>query len=567
MEAETETTLRDLLRAQTEKAPLKMAFVFRDADGTRGHWTYRHLSDRVEALGTALLLRGFSKTAMGIYAKNSPQWAQAYLAVCCGAGVAVPLDRQLPPEGLLFACRFASVRVLFADAAGLKSLLPLRNKFPKKTLFVCLDGEADGAVSLETLIAEGAAAMEAGNDAFLQTPIDPQACAVLLFTSGTTDKPKAVMLSNENLCFALDSVRKRVQVNETDSSLCVLPLHHAYQNICMLLMLSAGGTLSFCEGLRHVSADLKFFQPTIFVTVPLMLEKMHKRILAQLEKQGGIKRALSSGRMAFLMERFELRDLRKYVYALIHDAFGGRLRMIIVGAAALDPNVARDFLSFGFPVVLGYGLTECAPIVLCNSSASPKPDGVGKPLDGLQVILDNADDSGVGELCVKGRSVMLGYYKNKKATAAVLQNGWLRTGDLAYRDDAGDYHITGRIKNVIVTKGGKNIYPEELEAYLNREPLVLESLIFGETNADGETVAVQVVPDEEAIKAQLGKEQVTNEEVQHAIRDVIRRVNRHLPSYKSIRRVFIRNRALEKTSTQKPQRKKAPAENKDVEKE
>ncbi|MBR3552025.1 MAG: AMP-binding protein [Clostridia bacterium] len=550
--AKDAATLRARLERRAAKTPLKPAILFRTDENSLSRWTYRALLDRIRALGTALLKRDCGGKAMAILGRNSPDWALAYLTVCCGAGVAVPLDRQLLPEEIAFTCKFADVRVLFADREGLEKLAQVRRRLPKKLLIVALDGTEDAhAVSLESLLQEGAAAMDAGDDRFLNLEIDPQRCTVLFFTSGTTDKPKGVMLSDENLCFALHALRQRVKVLADDTTLCVLPLHHAYQNICMLLLLSVGGAVAFCPGLRHVSADLKFFQPTVFVTVPLMLEKMHKRILTQLEKQGRFKRSLASGRMSFLTARF---DLKKYVYALIHDAFGGRLRMIVVGAAALDPSVARDFSSFGIPVVLGYGLTECAPVVLCNSSDAPKPDGVGTPLDGLQVILDDADDSGVGELCVRGGSVMLGYYKNKKATAAVLKDGWLRTGDLAYRDDDGDYHITGRKKNIIVTKTGENVYPEELESYLNREPLVLESLIFGEETAGDAVVAVQVVPDEDAIKAHLGKDKVTNEEVQGVIRDVIRRVNRRLPSYKSIRSVFIRDKAIEKTSTQKPKR-------------
>ena len=554
--AENAATVRALLEIRAAETPLKPAVLFRTDDPTPSHWTYRELLERLRALGAALLQRDCEGKAMAILGRNSPDWALAYLTALCGAGVAVPLDRQLSPEEIASTCKFASVRVLFADREGLEKLAQIRRRLPKKLLVVALNGAEDAhAVSMETLLAEGEAAMNAGDDRFLKLAIDPKRCAVLFFTSGTTDKPKGVMLSNENLCFALHALRQRVKLHADDTTLCVLPLHHAYQNVCMLLLLSVGGAVGFCPGLRHVSADLRFFQPTVFVTVPLMLEKMHKRILLQLEKQGRFKRALASGRMSFLTTRF---DLKKYVYALIHDAFGGRLRMIVVGAAALDPHVARDFSSFGIPVVLGYGLTECAPVVLCNSSDAPKPDGVGTPLDGLQVLLDDADNSGVGELCVRGGSVMLGYYKNIKATAAVLKNGWLQTGDLAYRDDAGNYHITGRKKNIIVTKTGENIYPEELEAYLNHEPLVLESLIFGEETAGDAVVAVQVVPDEDAIKAQLGKDDVTNEEVQHAIRDVIRRVNRRLPSYKSIRSVFIRDKAIEKTSTQKPKRTPPP---------
>lgn len=549
------STIRAMLEAQAAAVPEQTAFLLRAPDGVRGHWTYRQLWQKITALGTSLAHRKLTAANIAVCGRNTAAWALVYLTLLCGGGTAVPLDRQLSPEGLLFARKFTAVKAVFADRASLEKMEQIRRKLPKKLLLICLEPEApEGIATLDDLLGEGEALLHAGDDTFLRQEIDPQRTAELLFTSGSTDTPKVVMLSNENLCFSISAVQKRVPITQEDSVLCVLPLHHAYQSTCMLLLLSVGGTVSFCASLRQMAADMKFYQPTIFVTVPLMLEKMHKRILRQLEKQGRFKKSLISGRLSFLMERFEVPDLRKYVFALIHDALGGRLRMIIVGAAALDADVARDFSSFGIPVLIGYGLTECAPIVLCNSAAHPLPDGVGQPLEGLQVILDDVDDSGVGEICVKGKGVMLGYYKNKKATTAVLQDGWLRTGDLAYKDDSGNYHITGRIKNVIVTKGGKNIYPEELEAYLNREPLVLESLIFGDSQSGEETVAVQVVPDEDAIRQKLGKDDVSQEEIQSAIGDVVKRVNRRLPSYKSIRRVFIRDRALEKTSTQKPKR-------------
>ena len=407
---------------------------------------------------------------------------------------------------------------------------------------------------------EGESAIDAGDDSYMHRQIDPMALAVLLFTSGTTDNAKAVMLSNRNLCADLMLVSRRVHLNAQDSTLCVLPLHHAYQMVCMLMMLYVGGSVSFCSGLRHVSRDLGFFSPSVFATVPLMLEKMHTKIFAELSKQSGIKRVFSTGRLSSLLERFELTDFRRFVYKLIHQAFGGRLRMIICGAAALNPDIARDFASFGFPVVIGYGLTECSPIVMCNDPSDALPDTVGLPLDEVDVIIDQMNDDGTGELCVRGPIVMLGYYKNKKATAAVMKDGWFHTGDLACCDKNGYYHITGRTKNVIVTKGGKNIYPEELEAYLNNDPVVLESLIFGDEENGDETVAVQVVPDEEAIKEKIGKQELSGDDVNNAVRDVIGRINRLLPNYKTIRRVLIRREKLDRGGMQKLKRKKEQAE-------
>ena len=554
-------TLMQLLLNHAQQFPQKRAFVYRTKDGTMGYYTYRKLLLCVQRLGSALLERGLSGRHIALIGKNSISWALAYFAASCGVGVVVPIEREMQEESLANILRDASIRAVFADKATIEKLKAMGKKLPKKLMIFSLEQEsAFGEPTCLDLMREGEALMNAGYDAYTKRLIDPDEMAFLLFTSGTTGNAKGVMLSHRNLCSDVMSVSKRIRLTQNDSTLCLLPLHHTYQSIAMLTTLYAGGSVSFCESLRAMERDLAFYQPTVITTVPLMLEKMHKRILEQIAKQGGIRRSFATGRMSFLMQRFEWRDLRRFVYSIIHDAFGGKLRMIIVGAAPLNPDAAKDFASFGYPVVIGYGMTECSPIIMCNDSADARPDSVGKPLDTVQVILQDPDENGAGEICVKGPMVMLGYYKNKKATQRVLNNGWLRTGDLGYCDAYGNYHITGRSKNVIVTKGGKNIYPEEIEFYLNRDPLVLESLIFSDDNESQENVAATVVPDEDAIKEKLHKEKLSREDIQKAVMDTVRRINRKLPAYKAIRKVIIRDSALEKTTMQKLRREMPDAE-------
>lgn len=550
-------TVKSVLQYNAVRNPGAPAVMERGSDGTPVRVSYRKLQNIVNRVGTALCRRGLSGAQIAVIGKNSAQWCYACLAVLCGVGVVVPCDREMSPDSLLHLIRFASVKAVFADRATLKKLAAVEKKLPKRLqLFSLEETDEAGIPTVGDLTEEGEALLDNGEDGFLHCSIDPDALAVLMFTSGTTDNAKAVMLSNRNLCAELMLVSRRVDLTAQDSTLCVLPLHHAYQLICMLLMFYSGGCVSFCPGLRYMSRDLTYYAPTVFVTVPLMLEKMHKKIFEQLSRQSGIKRVFATGRLSSLLERFDWADFRRFVFKLIHQAFGGRLRLIICGAAALNPDIARDFASFGLPVILGYGLTECSPIVLCNSAADPRPDSVGKPLDDVSVMLSDVDETGAGELLIKGPIVMMGYYKNKKATALALQDGWLHTGDLGYCDSEGNFHITGRSKNVIVTKGGKNIYPEELEAYLNNDPVVLESLIFGEPSGNDETVAVQVVPDEDAIKEKTGKQELSREDVRSAVHDVVRRLNRLLPSYKTIRRVLIRSEKLERSELQKIDRKK-----------
>ena len=550
-------TLMHLLLNHAKQFPQKRAFLYRTKEGTLGYYTYRKLLLSVQRLGTALIRRGLSGRNIAVIGKNSIAWAVSYFAVSCGVGVVVPLEPEMEAESLLNVLRYAGVRAVFADRSTLQKLRSMQKKLPKKIQLFSLEEEGeDGVPSCLDLIREGEKLLNDGDDVYLRRLIDPDEMAFLLFTSGTTGNAKGVMLSHRNLCSDMMSVARRMQLSPDDSTLCLLPLHHTYQAMALLTTLYAGGSAAFCSGLRSMSKDLSFFKPTVITTVPLMLEKMHVRIMEQLSKQSGIKRSFVTGKMSFLMQRFEWKDLRKYVYSAIYHEFGGRLRMIIVGAAPLNPDVAKDFASFGCPVIIGYGLTECSPIIMCNTPDRPCPDGVGKPLDTVQVILEHQDESGAGEICVRGPMVMLGYYKNKKATQQALHNGWLRTGDLGYCDEDGNYHITGRSKNVIVTKGGKNIYPEEIEFYLNRDPLVLESLIFNEEDVLHEVVSAAVVPDEDAIRERLHKDDLTGEDIERAVSDAVRRTNRLLPAYKAIRRVLIRKDALEKTGMQKIRREK-----------
>ncbi|MCM1392692.1 MAG: AMP-binding protein, partial [Ruminococcus sp.] len=259
------------------------------------------------------------------------------------------------------------------------------------------------------------------------------------------------------------------------------------------------------------------------------------------------------GKASSLLAKIGSNEVKRRIYSQVHAAFGGRLRMIIVGGAAMSAEVALDYQAFGFPVIIGYGLTECSPIVICNGSDSPMADGIGKPLDSVKAFIDKPDEDGIGEIVVSGPMVMLGYYKDEKETEKVFREGWLYTGDLGYIDSEKNYHITGRSKNVIVAKNGKNVYPEELEYYLNNEPLVLESLIFADSTND-ESVTAEVVPDEQAIKDELKKDKLNKTDIHDAIVSVIRRINRKLPSYKNIRNIHIRDKEFDKTPSQKIKR-------------
>lgn len=545
-------TLRDLLFSNALRYGLRDAAVLPDGSGV----SYKKLLRDVNSLGTALCKKlSLSKKAVAICGQNCFEWCVSYFSVSCGVGTVVPLDREMDGKQLWNAISFSGCKAAIADKKVCQKLLEAKKRLPHGFRLICFsdDCEFSGVLSFSELLSQGEALLKDGCDAYTAQEIDKDALSVLLFTSGTTGNAKAVMLSHSNLISDLKGVMSRIELSCTDSTLCVLPLHHTYQTIVMLAVLYVGGTVGFCPSLRRMSAELASFKPTVFVTVPLMLEKMHSKIFKRLSSQSGIKRVFTIGKVSQVLLKIAP-ELRKTIYHEIHAAFGGRVRMIVCGAAALNTAVAEDFGSFGLPVVIGYGLTECSPIIICNSFSEPTTDSVGKPLENCEVTIEAPDENGIGEICVSGPMVMLGYYKNKKATSLVKKGGVFHTGDLGYRDKDGNFHITGRSKNVIVTKGGKNIYPEEIEFYLNSDPVVLESLIFGEERKGDEAVVAQVVPDEDAIKEKLQKEELTHDDINNAVSDVVKGINKTLPSYKSIRRFSIRRKEFEKTSTQKIRR-------------
>lgn len=550
-------TLRDMLYFNALRYGLRTAAVLPDGSPV----SYKQLLRHVNYLGTALFKTlSLEKKSVAVCSKNCYEWCVSYFAVSCGGGTVVPLDREMDADGLWNAISFSGCKGIFCDEKVCKKLLSAKKKLPRGFKIICFSPfENEKVFSFASLMAEGEKLLKDGARDYTLVPLNKDAASFLIFTSGTTGNAKAVMLSHSNLVSDLCGVLDRIGLSCADSTLCVLPLHHTYQTIVLLAILYIGGSVGFCSSLRRMSEELSAFRPTVFVTVPLMLEKMHTRILKKLSSQSSIKRVFTIGRVSQALIK-HAPELKKKMYHVIHEAFGGNVRMIICGAAALNSDIAADFYSFGLPVIIGYGLTECSPIVICNSFSQPLPDGVGKPLDNCTVTIQNPDDNGIGEICVDGPMVMLGYYKNKKATALVKKGGVFHTGDLGYCDNAGFFHITGRSKNVIVTKGGKNIYPEEIEYYLNSDPVVLESLIFGEEKKGDEAVVAQVVPDEDAIKEKLQKEELTHEDINEAVSDVVKGINKKLPSYKSIRRFSIRRREFEKTSSQKIKRPKKGAE-------
>lgn len=547
--------ITEILSAGAARFPLKTAFCIKEENGRLINISYKRFHTDVLTLSFALnKILGIRKSKVGISMKNCYKWCVSYFAVLSSDNVCVPLDKDLITDDLIHLIKFGSLQAIFTDEKTASVLLSRRDELPEGFIIITTAlFQGKNVFAYDTLTASVKKEELPADLQHLTKGNSAEELAVLLFTSGTTGMAKGVMLSNKNVCSNVNSVIKLVDINEKDSTLCVLPLHHAYQSIVVLMMLSVGGSISFCENIRHTSSDLLLYKPTVFVTVPLMLEKIHEKILKEAAKKGLLGRSVTSEKALGLVSKISNTDFKRKLFSSVHASLGGNIRMVITGAAKMNEKIARDFTTFAIPVIIGYGLTECSPIAICNSVDDIRPDSIGKPIPGAEADIFSPDEDGIGEIIVKGPMVMLGYYENKKETEKVIKDGWLYTGDMGYRDKEGYYHITGRIKNVIVTKNGKNIYPEELEYYLNTSHYITESLVYAEGGED-EKVCALIVYDEEKIKKHLKKERLTENSIYAVINNEVKNLNAKLPSYKAIKSFKVQKDALQKTSTHKIKR-------------
>lgn len=547
---------RDLLEQSAKLFFDRPAFRLKNNAGEYYDVLYPQFLRDVKSLGSALFGMGLSGEKVAVIGRNSYQWATTYFAVTCGLGVIVPIDKELPAVDIANILKVSGAKAILYDEKSVDKVRGAIDSLEEKVLEISFEpAEGSKALNYNDIMEKGYKLLDEGYSDYTDAVIDPKKMSNLLFTSGTTGMAKGVMLSQYNICSDITLLSGVVKINPDDRLLSVLPLHHTYESMAMIMALYSGACTAYAESLLRVVRDMQEIEPTVFVTVPLMLEKIHDRILRTAEKKRGGKLALSFGKVLTNATSALGMNINDKVFAEIKKNFGGKLRLIITGAAAISPEIIKDFNSFGIPIYMGYGLTECSPLVIGNNDKVMLNDSVGVPLPGVEAKIINPDFSGVGEICVRGPMVMLGYYNDPESTREVLdEDGWFRTGDLGTVDDKGHYRITGRIKNVIVTKNGKNIYPEEVEYYLNKNPFIAESIVVGEDEDDETYVTAKVFPNIEAITKKLKQTSISSEDISRVVGDVIREVNKKLPSYKNIKRTVIRDSEFVKTTTQKIKR-------------
>lgn len=536
-------TLRELLERSAERYAELPAFAV-SAAGEVEEISYADFYADVAALATYLQDLGLTGKKIGLIGKNCYGWALSYFAVTAGCGVIVPFDKEYKAGELVGLAADAEIAAILYAPDQAEKLTDL----PESVLRIPFD-------SFPNCIEAGTQLMEGGDPRWASYRIDPHALGVLIYTSGTTGVAKGVMLSQYNICADLCGVLRVFHVTTDDRTLSVLPMHHTYECLAgFLCPLASGASIAFNGSIRTIQADFARYQPTVFVAVPLLLEKLHGKIVGKYAAMKGGPAILAAQRA---LARANPRSARK-IFSAVHRVFGGRLRAIICGAAALSPEVYRDLETFGIAVYNGYGLTETAPVLMVHRDSYRCATDVGPALPGVIARLDEPNEEGVGELIVRGPNIMLGYYRNPAATAEVIRDGWFHTGDLARFDPkTGAYAIVGRCKTMIVTKNGKKIFPEEIEYYISQSPYAAECMAFGMAGKDGDVkVAVSVYPDEEALRAaglDLGSEEDTAE-IERLLREAVKEANRSLPVFKHISRLIIRREPFVKTTTQKIRR-------------
>ncbi len=535
------TDLRDMIRKSSEMYAERSAFLVKK-NGKYEPVTYMQYMADINALGTKLVDMGLKGEKIAVIGEASYSWAVTYLAVVCGVGVIVPLDKELPKEEIDNLINIANVKMII-HSPKVKTI----DKDTKVDYKVCMGEE------LDALIEDGKRLLKEGNREFLDATIDPEEMQILLFTSGTTGMAKGVMHNHRTICTNLMSMVTMFRLYPEDIFLSVLPIHHTYECTCgFLCPLYKGCTIAHCEGLKYIVQNLKETKATMVLGVPLMFEKMWRTINKNIDKNGMRKKVNLAMKIANVAGAVGI-DVKRKLFKQIHDNFGGNIRTFISGAAAIDPKVAQGFRSIGIQLIQGYGLTECAPIGALNRDIYSKDAAAGLPLPGVEIKIDNPNEEGIGEVLIKGGNVMMGYYEAPELTAEAIVDGWYHTGDLGYLDKDNFLHLTGRMKNVIITKNGKNVFPEEIETYLGRSRFVEDSLVQSREKGDDIQIYAQIMPNYAEVEAELGAD-YTEEQLIALIRAEVEAANELTQSYKRVTKFSIRKRPFEKTTTHKIQR-------------
>ena len=547
--------LKDMLNKTEKLYANRPAYKIKIEEGKYQTYTHKEVRDMINALGTSLINLGLKGKRIAVIGENRYEWEIAYLSIVCGTGIVVPLDKSLPANELELLIERSDIEAIFYTKKYSEIIQNIRlsekNKL-KHLISMDNDENGEGIYSQKELIREGKKLIEEGNNEFLNAKINPKEMEIMLFTSGTTSKSKVVALSHENICTNLMDIGSVLDVNQDDVFLSILPIHHVFEcTVGFLFSLYKGAETVFCDGLRHIVENLNEYHVTVMACVPGIYERIFMMIRKKLEKQGKLEEILKNE------EKYKNCSMkeRKEAFEEIHDMLGGKIKLFISGAASLDNTIEERYRLLGINLVQGYGLTETSPVVAIGTNKNYRLGSIGKTVPSVEAKLVDVNEEGIGELVVRGPSIMLGYYENEEANKESLKEGWFYTGDLAKIDEEGYIFICGRKKSVIVLKNGKNIFPEELENLVNKIEGVKEAFIFGKAQSDDKNnikINVKIVFDRDVIKDVYKVEK--NEDIYTVLTKKIKEINQTMPSYKAIRGIMLTEEPLIRTTTNKIKR-------------
>ena len=539
-----------------DKVAFKNKIIINDEKKYIEH-TFREFGQDVKFLATSLLNSGFKKKRIALIGKNRYEWCVSYMAVTTGDMVIIPLDKSLPEIEMKSLLKRSKADCIIFDKKYIDIVKNIKKENDNNLImYICMDDiNEDGVSYYGDLISDGKKLIEEGDMNYDSVKVDSEGMTIMLFTSGTTSISKAVMLSQKNVCSNVNAMPHFVLMYESDTLLSFLPIHHTFECTISFLYgcLYCGATIAFCDGLKYIVDNLKEYGVTVFVAVPLMLEKMYKKLLVGIEKMGKKNLINTLLHITNALNCIHI-DIRRKIYKPIIDNLGGKLRLILYGGAPMEKSTVIGLSGFGISMVQGYGLTETSPVISAETDFYKKPGSSGLIMVNEEVKIDSPNEDGIGEIVVKGPNVMLGYYKKKKKKKEVLKDGWFYTGDLGKFDKEGFLYLTGRKKEVIVLKNGKNVYPQEIEFLINKLDIVEECIVYGKpTDNNDYIISAKVVYNEEEMKKLYPDK--GQKEYYDIIWNIIKNsINSNMPNYKHIKEIIITNEPLIKTTTQKVKR-------------
>lgn len=558
------TTIKEMFLGSIDKYANEVGFL----EKRPGHKefrniTYKEFGEDVIALGTALVEKlGLEGERIAVIGENSYEWAVSYFSVACGAGIVVPIDKELPSNEIENLVRRSEAKAIFYSPRKRDTIEEVKKANTNLKYFIELYPTEDKSpvnIDEENHTIDELIECGKGMDSkrYLDIKIDPEEFRILLFTSGTTQEAKGVMLTNRNIMSNLHAAIKLVHLYDGDRFFSVLPLHHSYESsIGMMIPIYNGLSIAYAGGLKSIANDLKETKPTIMLVVPALIENLVKKINREIDKKEKtklvdyvIKATNMLGPLGWKMKRELLKD--------VHAALGGRVRLVVSAAAPIDPAIGKRIEDFGILFVQGYGLTETSPLAALVPFDNRKVASVGIAASCCEIKINEPNEEGIGEVFIKGENVTQGYYKNDSETAKAITDGWFHSGDLGYFDKDGFLYLTGRSKNLIITGNGKNVYPEEIETLINKIGYVNESMVYAKPDPkdkNEQIIAVKVTLDDAYLKEKFGDNIPSDDELHELIWQEIKEVNHTLVPYKWVKELEIKKEDFVKTTTMKIKR-------------